>query len=231
QEWHRALEGPDSNIFITVLKTVGALAVVAPELDGLFELPCQADYLSGPDNLGQVAEQVLHHACNLTDKGEIRFAALLTLLDNPTANLPLNSQQPSLLPKPVQPIQPIKLEQLCKRLSVPNSWHDLARLMAIYFQRVNALDNADGQELLALLESLDAFRREQRFELFLIACRAVANGYCDTLSDHYPPADWLKQALIRTKPIAVQPLLQQGLKGLAIQQGLRKLRLQALQPR
>ena len=231
QEWKRALEGPDSSTFIKVLKTVGALAVVAPELDGLYEQHCPASSLNSQDNLGKVAEQVLQHACNLTDKGETRFAALLTLLDNPTVNQPLKNQQASPLSEPVQPTQTIKLDQLCKRLSVPNSWHDLARLMANHFQRVNAVDNADPQELLSLLESLDAFRREQRFELFLIACQAVANGCSDSLSDHYPPADRLKQALIRTKPIAVQPLLQQGLKGVAIQQGLRKLRLQALQPR
>ncbi|MBL4622656.1 MAG: multifunctional CCA addition/repair protein [Immundisolibacteraceae bacterium] len=222
QEWKRALEGPDSSTFIKVLKTVGALAVVAPELDALYEQPSPTQYRNGLQHLGQLAEQALQRACILTNRGEIRFAALLTALGSPVLNEPLHALKPS---------QPSPLKQLCDRLSVPNSWHDLARLVSNHFQRADLVEKADPEELLSLLESLDAFRREQRFEFFLLACQAVAGGGVDALDHPYQPAVLLKRALAQTKPITVQPLLQQGLKGVAIQRGLRNLRLQALQQR
>ena len=222
QEWKRALEGADSTVFIQVLRSVDAMAVIAPELDALYEQTCPADAVTQCQNLGQFSELALQHACDITSSGEIRFAALLAGLGSPVFNPIFNQQLDNQKPPPLQ--------HLCNRLSVPNSWHDLARLVSTYFDHADNIEHADPAALLSLLEHLDAFRREQRFESFLIACQAVARACNDQVSSHYAPAERLRQALALTKPVSVQPLLQQGLKGIAIQQGLRKLRLAALQP-
>ena len=222
QEWKRALEGADSTVFIQVLRSVDAMAVIAPELDALYEQTCPADAATQCQNLGQFSELALQHACDITSSGEIRFAALLAGLGSPVFNPIFNQQLDNQKPPPLQ--------HLCNRLSVPNSWHDLARLVSTYFDNADNVEHADPAALLSLLEYLDAFRREQRFESFLIACQAVARACNNQVSSHYAPAERLRQALALTKPVSVQPLLQQGLKGIAIQQGLRKLRLAALQP-
>ena len=222
QEWKRALEGNDSTIFVQVLRSVDAMAVIAPELNALYEQTGPADASTQCHNLGHFSELALQHACDITSSGEIRFAALLAALGSPVFNQAVNQRGGTQKTAP--------LEQLCNRLSVPNSWHDLARLVSIHFDTTDNLEQADPAALLSLLESLDAFRREQRFESFLMTCQAVAGACHDQVSNHYAPADRLRQALTLTKPVSVQPLLQQGLKGIAIQQGLRKLRLEALHP-
>ena len=219
QEWKRALEGANSAVFIQVLKQIGALTVVAPELDTLYSRECPVDGVPGINDLGQFIERALQRACDLTESGEIRFAALLAGLGSSAFNQPMSG------PKTEQLV-----EQFCTRLTVPNSWQDLARLVSIYFERTNRASNADAEELLSLLESLDAFRRPQRLDSFLIACQAVSGAFQSSAIGDYPPADRLHEALLLTKPIPVAPLLEQGLKGIAIQQGLRELRLRALQP-
>jgi len=82
--------------------------------------------------------------------------------------------------------------------------------------------------LLKLLEGLDALRRPERFAQFLLACEADARGRTGFAERAYPQADYLREALAAARGAAVQPLLERGLRGEALGQGLARERQAAL---
>jgi tRNA nucleotidyltransferase (CCA-adding enzyme) len=76
---------------------------------------------------------------------------------------------------------------------------------------------------------LGAFRRAERFEQFLLACKADARGRTGHEQDDYPQALLLRHALNAAAQVAVQPFIEQGLVGPAIAAALRAARIDAIQ--
>jgi len=82
--------------------------------------------------------------------------------------------------------------------------------------------------LLNTVQGLDALRKPQRFEQFLVACEADARGRLGLENRDYPQADFMRRIYRAAAGVPVQPLLEQGLSGLALAEALHRERLAAM---
>jgi tRNA nucleotidyltransferase (CCA-adding enzyme) len=82
--------------------------------------------------------------------------------------------------------------------------------------------------LLKTLQKVDAFRRPERFEQFLLACEVDARGRKGLEDRDYPQAERLRIAYQAAKAVPVQSLVQQGFKGPALNAAIREARLRAI---
>jgi len=84
---------------------------------------------------------------------------------------------------------------LADRLRIPNDYRDLAVLTARYHTHCHRALELKTTSVLKLLSSLDAFRRPDRFEYFLLVCEADARGRKGFEDRSYPQANFLRDAL------------------------------------
>ncbi|NLG75092.1 MAG: multifunctional CCA addition/repair protein [Xanthomonadaceae bacterium] len=221
QETQRALELPAPRRFFEVLREAHALAVIFPEVDALFGVPQPAQWHPEID-AGVHTMMVLDQACKLTADPVVRFAALthdLGKAATPKHELPSHRLHEH---RGVEII-----ERMCERLRVPNAYRDLAVIVSKYHLNAHRAQELRATTLLDLLENVDAFRRPDRFEGFVLACEADARGRLGLEDREYPQADFLRRA--REVAAKVKPdETFAGLSGEQIAARLRKLRIAAL---
>jgi tRNA nucleotidyltransferase (CCA-adding enzyme) len=81
---------------------------------------------------------------------------------------------------------------------------------------------------LKLLENADAFRRPERFELFLTACEADHRGRTGLEDTPFPQGGYLRKAAAVARAVSAAELGAAGLSGAEIGEQLRKKRLEAV---
>ena len=221
-EMDKALSEKYPARFILVLRACHALQVLFPEIDRLFGVPQPQKHHPEIDT-GLHTIMVLNQASRLTDDPQIRFAALLHDLGKgttPDKEWPKHNGHETRGAKLV--------DKLCKRYKIPNAYRELAILVARYHLDCHRVQELRPETLLRKLEALDAFRRSQRFEQFLIACEADARGRAGFEDRAYPQKDYFCKALALANNIGVSALVNQGLKGEAIAHAIKSERISAL---
>jgi tRNA nucleotidyltransferase (CCA-adding enzyme) len=118
--------------------------------------------------------------------------------------------------------------RLCERLRVPNSFRELAEIVARYHGLCHRADELKPATLLKLLEGTDALRRPERFEQFLAACEADLKGRDGLENAPYPQAERLRQALAAAAAVDPAELVAAGLSGECLGERLRELRIEAI---
>jgi len=117
---------------------------------------------------------------------------------------------------------------------VPTAYAELASLASQFHTHCHQALVLRPDTLLKLFESLDAFRRAERFEKFLLVCEADARGRLGLEDEPYPQADYLRQALNSVADLNVPDLLREHpvpagpQAGEAIRELLHTKRLQVL---
>lgn len=228
QEINNVLREPQARVFFEVLHECGALAVLMPELDKLFGVPQPAQWHPEIDT-GLHCLMVLEQACRLTEDKSVRFAALLH-------DLGKGETDPAEWPKHIaHETRGIALaDQVCKRLRVPNEHSELTRLASQYHTHCHRVLELKPATLLKLFEGLDAFRRPDRFEKFLLVCEADARGRTGFEERAYPQADYMRAAFAEISGISVPDLLKNNpvpagpQTGEIIRERLNSARMQAL---
>ena len=195
-----ATETPEK--FFHVLAACGALLTLFPEF-----APLQQDNTA--DTHGQIAIRlpVLERATSLSSNTAVRFAALVCDLDQATTSGFHGDQ----------------LAALCERHRVPNASRELAGMALQQRQPTQAADTLTAVQLLALLNSLDAFRRPERFDQFLLVCRADAKASQRNFNGAH-----LQQALAAARSVRANDLAEQGLSGKEIGAALQQKRIAAI---
>lgn len=219
QETARALLEPAPDVFIEVLRECGALAKLMPELDRLFGVPQPPQHHPEIDT-GVHILLALRQAAGLSDDLCVRFAVLVHDLGKgttPAAELPRHRGHE-------QRGVPL-VEQLCRRLRVPNDCRDLGRLVAKLHLHCHTALQLRPPTVLKVLEQLDAFRRPQRVEQFVLACEADARGRTGLEGRDYPQAEYLRQAHAAALEVSGGSFAQQGLQGLAVAEAVRQERI------
>jgi len=184
----RGLEGADPGIFFETLRDLGALRIILPELDRLFGIP-QPERHHPEIDTGVHSMMVLHQACALSPKPETRLAALLHDIGKgttPPAEWPSHHGHEQRGAKLVDP--------LCDRLRIPNRFRELCRLVAEYHTHCHRACELKPATLLRTLQKLDALRRPERLDQFLVACEADARGRTGFEQQPYPQAGYFKAA-------------------------------------
>ncbi|KVP65599.1 hypothetical protein WJ96_04325 [Burkholderia ubonensis] len=181
------MERQPSRMF-EVLRAVGALKVLLPELHRLFGVPQPAAHHPEVDTFVHVM-MVVDLAAERGESLEVRFAALMHDLgkgvtppelwpahhDHDVAGVPL-------------------VEALCKRLKVPSDCRDLAVAMSREHTRIHRSKELKATSMIHLFKRVDAFRRPERFESLLRACECDARGRLGFQDRAYPQADMLRAA-------------------------------------
>ena len=222
QELVKALSENTPTEFFEVLRLCGALEVLFPELESLWGVPQTPKYHPEIDTWIHTL-MVLTQASSLTEDTRVRFAAL-------THDLGKGTTSPSEWPQHHEHGRRgvILIDTLCDRLKAPRAYRDLAKLVARYHLRCHrALELRPGT-MLSTLEALDALRRPERFNQFLLACEADYKGRESCEDRPYPQADLLQAA--RNAAISVDParLVASGIEGTALALALRNERLGAI---
>lgn len=111
--------------------------------------------------------------------------------------------------------------KVCEQLRAPRACRDLAVLVASHHAQCRQLETLGAAAVVDLLTAFDAYRRPERLADFTCACQAIYPGQQMHLND----------ALKSTQDIAVQPLIDQGLRGPEIARAVHAERVKRLQAR
>ncbi len=222
QETVKALGEEQPARFFEVLRDCGALARVFPELERLFGVPQPPRHHPEVDT-GVHTLMVVTQAARLTPDTRVRFAALVHDLGKGTTPA-------DILPRHIghEERSVALVQDLCARLRIPNEFRDLALAVARFHGHCHRIAELRPATVLQTLERLDAFRRPERFEQFLLACEADARGRAGLEDRPYPQAQRFRAA--RAAAAAVNPadVMAEGLSGAAIGKALQDRRLQAV---
>ena len=223
REIDKALVEQDPSHFFLVLRQCGGLAQIWPDLDRLWGIPQPLQHHPEGD-VGVHTMMVLQQAAQLSQDPMVRFAALCHDLGKgrtPPAKWPHHyGHEEEAIPC---------IQAFCDRYRLPNRYRDLALVTARFHSNCHHLFELSAKTLLDRLESLNAFRQKDRLEQFLLACTADSRGRLGKETDPYPQADFLRRALAAVEKIPMQSLLEKGLSGSKIKEGLRKMRLSILE--
>ena len=227
QELSRGLMEARPSRMFELLREVGALRRLLPEVDVLWGVPQPPEHHPEVDT-GVHLMMVLDHAAKVDASLRVRFACLCHDLGKGTTAA-------NLLPRHLQHEQRsvALLRKLCARLKVPGECREIAEVVAAEHGHVHASGALGAKALLRLLERCDALRRPQRFAEVLLACECDARGRLGLEAKPYPQRDRLWQALARATSVDTGVLAAQaagrGLSGEQVGQVIRAARVQALQ--
>ncbi len=221
-EMERALGEDRPSQFFRVLRGCGALTRIFPEIDALYGVPQPEKHHPEVDT-GMHTMLVLDQAAKLTPDTRVRLTALLHDLGKGTT------------PEAVRP-KHIEHEErgvklitgFCRRFRVPNEYRDLAVITCRYHSHCHRASELTSSTLLKTLEAIDAFRRPERLEQFLLACVADARGRRGRENDAYPQADVFRRAFSAAMSVDAGAIASSGLKGDAVRNELHKARVKAI---
>lgn len=222
-ETAKALSETKPSRYFEVLQRCGALAVIFPECQKLFGVPQPAHHHPEVDT-GVHCLMVLDMAARLSPNPHVRFAALVHDLgkgETPAEVLPHHYGHER---RSVELI-----EALCKRLRVPNDYRDLAVKVARYHSHCHRAFELRAATLLDTLTGIDAFRRPDLLEEFLLACEADSRGRGGFDERPYPQAELLRAAFKAARAVDARALAAQGLQGDKLGERLRELRCAAIE--
>jgi tRNA nucleotidyltransferase (CCA-adding enzyme) len=221
-ETARALSEQAPSRFFEVLRECDALARLFPEIDCLFGVP-QPEQHHPEIDTGIHTMMALEQAARLSADPEVRFAALLHDLGKGTTP---KEEWPKHIGHEERGVPLVKT--LCDRSRVPNNYRDLAMMVTPYHLHYFRIGEMRPDTILKTLQSLDAFRRPERFEQFLLACEADSRGRTGFEDRQPEQTGIMRRAYQAAAAISVNPLIKQGLSGDDIGKELHKLRIEAI---
>lgn len=222
QEVEKALTDVNPWIFFQVLRQCGALARLFPEIDQLFGVPQSKQWHPEVDT-GIHTMMVLEQSARLSPEPVVRFAALVHDLGKGTTP---EEQWPKHIEHEVRGVPLV--ESLCHRLKVPKQYSALALLVTEFHLNYHRIEELKPSTVVDLLSRLDAFRRPERFEHFLLACEADARGrpgYEDMPDDK---TQLFRHYFHAANEVSPQAIVAQGYKGADIAEQLRLSRIGAV---
>ncbi|MCC2603810.1 multifunctional CCA addition/repair protein [Planctobacterium marinum] len=219
-ETAKALSEPNPEVYFETLRSCNGLQDWFPELDALWGVPNPEKWHPEIDT-GVHVMMVLQQAAMLSERIPVRFAALLH-------DLGKGLTRPQFWPshhgheKAGLPL----VEQLCQRIKAPKLETDLAKLTCEHHGKVHKAFELRPQTIIKLFDSVDAWRKPERFQDMLLACEADAKGRTGFEHRPYPQAPYLLTCLNAALQVNVQNIIADGFKGAAIKQELSERRCQ-----
>lgn len=227
QEVVKALETETPSVFFAVLRQVDALQVLFPEIDALFQVP-QSPKHHPEGDAGTHTLMVLDAAARLNSLIKVRYAALVH-------DLGKGVTPPELWPKhPDHEVKGVPLvEALGQRYRTPKEITQLAKLVTRWHGQIHrGIDLAKMKNFEALLEVLEqcqAYKKPEQFQHILVCCEADHLGRKGFENTPYPQKAFWTHLRDASEAVDIQAIMQQGYKGKAIQEQIRKVRLEKIQ--
>lgn len=222
QETAKALSETTPQAYFELLKQTGALEALMPELACLWGVPQPPKWHPEIDT-GVHTMMVLQQAALISERLDIRFAALVHDLGKGLTDPALWPAHHGHEHTGLKPIQ-----ELCQRLRVPNECRDLALLVCEFHQLVHRAQELKSSTLLKLFDAIDLWRKPERLNAILQCCIADLRGRTGFEQATYPQAEYLQALAAAALQVNARSLVEQGLKGEQIKQGMVNARLQAI---
>ena len=219
QETMRALSEKTPSRYFEVLRDCGALEKLFPEINRLWGVP-QPEKHHPEIDTGVHTMMVLTQAAKLSDDPKVRFAALVHDLGKGTTP---KHEWPKHIAHESRGVPLVN--SLCDRYKIPNDYRELALIVTEYHLHYHRAEELKNSTLLKTLESLDSFRRPERFELFLLACEADSRGRTGFEDNDFSQPKIYREIFNATKDINTKEIVSQGFKGKAIKEELTKKRI------
>ncbi len=222
QETERALGESQPWVYFQALRECGALAIIFPQLDRLFGIPQPAKHHPEID-CGIHTLMVLEQASKLTTDVSIRWASLLHDLGKgltKTDILPSHHGHEQSGEKLV-----IELNQ---QLKTPTEFKDLARLVCIYHTHVHRAFELKPQTLLRFFNKIDLWRKPERLQKILIACKADSRGRTGFENVDYQQAEYINQMAEACLNITARQFVERGITGKAIGEAMAEERIELI---
>ncbi|EOI3464474.1 multifunctional CCA addition/repair protein [Cronobacter dublinensis] len=222
KETENALTTRNPQIYFLMLRECGALKVLFPEVDKLFGVPAPAKWHPEIDT-GIHTLMTLSMAAMLSPAVDVRFAALCH-------DLGKGLTPPHLWPRHHGhgPAGVRLVEQVCKRLRVPNDIRDLAKLVAEFHDLIHTFPVLKPRTIVGLFDSIDAWRKPQRVEQIAITSEADVRGRTGFEAKDYPQARLLREAWEVARAVSPKEIVEAGFTGPAIRDELTKRRIRAV---
>ena len=201
KELELALTSQTPSVFIEVLRECEALSAILPEVNNLFGVPQPEKYHPEIDT-GLHILLCLEQARKLSDDSVVLYA---TLVHDVGKSLTDPGQWPSHIGHESAGLG--LLNQIESRLRVPKEHAQLSRLVCEHHTKLHRVKELKPATVLNLLESLDAFRRPERLDKFLLACEADARGRTGLETRDYPQNTYLKTLLLSASAIDSRAVL------------------------
>lgn len=221
-EMQKALLEQDPTQFFLILRACSALPILWPSLDKLWGVPQRPEYHPEVDT-GIHTMMALLEAVKLTPDPVTRFAALCHDLgkgETPPSEWPSHRGHEE---RGVPLIQ-----HFCERYRVPKEYKDLAVIVSRFHLHTHRFEELTPSTIVSTLEALDAFRKPERFEKFILTCIADARGRTGLQNRPYPQADKFREALRITQNINIAALIDQGFTGAVLGAKIHELRVRAI---
>ncbi len=222
-ETQKALAESTPSAFLRALRDCHALARLFPEIDALYGVPQRAEFHPEIDS-GVHTELVVDMAARLAP-GDALIGWCALVHDLGKALTP-KDQLPRHHGHEHSGIAP--LVALCTRLKVPSEYAALAQLVCKLHLLAHTALELRPATVLGIFDQLDAFRRPDRIEPFLLACEADKRGRLGLEESAYPQAEFLRAAFAAAAEVGAQPFVDRGLQGPAVGEAIRAARVNAI---
>ena len=223
QEWHKSLSTPHPEVFLSVLKECGALAVVLPEIDALFGVP-QPEKWHPEIDTGIHTLMVAQQAALLSPSLPVRFASQVHDLGK---GVTPESEWPSHKMHCHTGVKIIK--KLCERVRVPNEFRDLALLVCEQHSNIHRAGELKPTTFLKVLNKFDVWRKPDRLNDILLCCQADHAGRKGLQDQPYPPKARFEAAYQAALEVEVKAIIADGFKGKDIREEQEKRRAFAIE--
>ena len=218
-EMSRALGETNPSIFFETLRECGVLALLFPEIDGLYGVPQTAKYHPEIDT-GVHVMMALEKSAELNLDIESRFAVLMHDLGKavtPAHILPSHRGHEQ---------SGLKLvKSFCKRWKAPKSYAELALITTEYHTHVHRAFQLKPATLLKFFAKTDVFRKPERFRKMMLACLSDVRGRTHFEDAPYPQADFLNELADKVRNADISQLTTKGLQGKELGVAIDDLRL------
>ena len=221
-ETEKALQTRQPRRYFEALRECNALAALFPEIDRLFGVP-QPEHHHPEIDSGVHTLMVLDQAASIAVEPEVRFAALVHDLGKGTTPQRSWPRHHGHEERGVELIN-----GLCDRLRIPKRYRELAVLVSRYHLDCHRINEMKATTVMRKLEGLDAFRRPERFDQFLLACEADARGRKGKEQQDYPQAGIFRKYRAACLTVTASSEDIRNLKGTQIAEHLRAQRIEAI---
>lgn len=222
QELHKALGGNSPAKFIRVLRQLNALQHLFPEIECLFGIP-QTEKHHPEIDTGIHQLLALDRAAELSSDPLVRFAVLVHDLGK---GVTPRSEWPRHIAHEAAGIPLVK--KLCARYRIPKHYCRLGVNTCAWHLQAHTARSLKPRTLIRLFERLDAFRRPDDLERFILACQADAQGRKGFSHTPYPQADYLRQTFHAANKVSAAAIVAEGKRGQAVGDELKARRIHAV---
>ncbi|MBV1881863.1 MAG: multifunctional CCA addition/repair protein [Pseudomonadales bacterium] len=221
-ETEKALSEDNAHIFFKVLRDTHCLKPLFPEIDKLFGVDQRADYHPEIDT-GIHTLMVIEQACLLTPDTRIRFAAA-------THDLGKGTTPDDILPRHSgHELRSVELvNTVCQRFKIPNRYREIALIVAEHHGLSHRAFELKASTIAKLFKAIDAYRRPDRLNDFLVACEADYRGRTGFEKRDYFQPDFLSACFKASAKTDISNLQEKGFEGKKMGDEIHRLRIKAI---